>query len=457
MASTQRVGTDSRTLLSYQKQFHTQKRLADALFGLFRTLGSALQVDRVANIGLLTLTGQLLIKCAAYFGRSGTSYRLISTVGARDPSLLHLEVPADCVEIIRLLRSRGVLELPASASHPSLRTLRLHGFRSLFPLTDGDEPLGIIALGDKIVPGALTGEDLQILDAFGVVIAVSLKNSAAFEMVEQSRNALQRLNELKHEFLSHVSHEFRTPLTILKSTIEMVDVDPEVHEMQLSALARFEHLVNTMLMLNEVNASGMQLELRTVHARELVDAHIRPMVQKHGSFALHDELPDCNVTLDLFKIGTALESLLDNAVKFGAGTQSGEVSLYLSTRERVVEARSKAGHRVRNLEAGHLRLQPPPSPHTAGTDLVIEVKDKGIGIPPEEIEAIFHPFTQAINSPTRGVKGAGLGLAMARHIVDAHGGELFCRSAIERGTVFYLAIPLRRDDGNSAGAALTLL
>ena len=59
-----------------------QKRLADALFGLFRTLGSALQVDRVANIGLLTLTGQLLIKCAAYFGRSGTNYRLVSTVGA---------------------------------------------------------------------------------------------------------------------------------------------------------------------------------------------------------------------------------------------------------------------------------------------------------------------------------------------------------------------------------------
>src|SRR5262245_39960772 len=130
MASTDRVGIDSSTLLSYQKQFHTQKRLADALFGLFRTLGSALQVERVANIGLLTLTGQLLIKCAAYFGRSGTNYRLVSTVGARDAGLVHLELPADCVEIIRLVKSRSVLELPASASHPNLSKLRQHGFRS---------------------------------------------------------------------------------------------------------------------------------------------------------------------------------------------------------------------------------------------------------------------------------------------------------------------------------------
>jgi signal transduction histidine kinase len=452
MANTARVGIDSSTLLSYQKQFHTQKRLADALFGLFRTLGSALQVDRVANIGLLTLTGQLLIKCAAYFGRTDTHYRLVSTVGVRDPNLVQLEFPANCAEASHVFRTRSVLPIPDVASHPSLITLREHGFRSLFPLTDGEEPLGIIALGEKIVPGTLTAEDLQILDAFGVVIAVSLKNSAAYELMEQSRNQLQRLNELKHEFLSHVSHEFRTPLTILKSTIEMVEVDPEVHEMQRSAVARFEHLINSVLMLNEVNASGMQLELRTLHVRELVQEHLGPMVERHGCFELHDELPDCRVTLDLFKIGTALGSLLDNAVKFGAGTQSGEVSLYLSTRARVMAARSTAGHRVRNLEAGYLRVQPPPDPNAADTDLVIEVKDKGIGIPPEEMEAIFQPFTQAINSPTRGVKGAGLGLAMARHIVDAHGGELFCRSAVERGTVFYLVIPLRRSDGRATTA-----
>ena len=66
-----------------------------------------------------------------------------------------------------------------------MRDLKEHGFCNLFPLVDGSEPLGFIALGAKIVPGPLTAEDLQILDAFGVVISVSLKNSLAFELVEE--------------------------------------------------------------------------------------------------------------------------------------------------------------------------------------------------------------------------------------------------------------------------------
>ena len=443
MVGSSRISLDSSTLLAYQKQYHTQKRLADALFGLFRTLGSALQVERVANIGLLTLTGQLLIKCAAFFKRDNDgNYTLLSTVGARDPRLGELPLPGSLPALRTLFRERGILDLlqDQNQSEPSLKTLSEHGFCTLFPLADGHEPLGLIALGTKIVPGPLTAEDLQILDAFGVVISVSLKNSLAFALVEESRNELERLNEMKSEFLNHVSHEFRTPLTIIKTAIEMVDMDPEILEMQHSALARLERLVNSVLLLNEINSRGVQLERILVNSRSWVTHHVLPLIRPVGSFELHDELPDCTLEFDLFKISNALENLIENAVKFG--NSKGDISLYLNRRSAVIATLESASAEVMVLERGFLRPDKPLKSAARDTVLVIEVMDDGIGIPSHERKSIFQPFTQAANSPTRGVRGAGLGLAMAKRIVDAHGGEIFCRSAMEQGTAFYMAIPI---------------
>lgn len=442
MSSTTRLGLDHNTLLTYQKQYHTQKRLTDALFALFRTLGSALQVERVVNVGLLTLTGQLLIKCAGFLQRDGDTYRLVGTVGARDPRLADLQVSADVDEIAAVFQQRGVLDLEAVADRaPALAQLRAHGFHGLFPLVEGAEPLGIIILGDKIVPGPLAPEDLQILDAFGVVIAVSLKNSVAFQLVESSRNELERLNEMKGEFLSHVSHEFRTPLTIFKNIFEMIEVEPEIADMQRSALARLEHLIDSILLLNEINASGIKLEPQLLDGPAWVGHQVRSVLERHGRFEILSELPACKLEFDSFKVGIALESLASNAVKFAGETAPPELRLYLSTRTHVAARLRDPRRDVADLSPGWLRCDPPTDPADPEVMLVMEVKDAGIGIPRSEVEKVFQPFTQAVNSPTRGVRGAGLGLAMAKRIVDAHNGEIFVRSSLGQGTIFTIAIP----------------
>jgi signal transduction histidine kinase len=442
MTGTQRLGLDHNTLLAYQKQYHTQKRLTDALFALFRTLGSALQVERVVNVGLLTLTGQLLIKCAGFLQRDGDVYRLAGTVGARDPRLAELRLRADSPAIAAVFHQHGILDLEiALAQDPALAPLRAHGFRGLFPLVDGAEPLGIIALGDKIVPGALAPEDLQILETFGVVIAVSLKNSVAYQLVESSRNELERLNEMKREFLSHVSHEFRTPLTIFKNIFEMIEVEPEIADMQRSALARLEHLINSILLLNEINATGIKLEPQLLDGPAWIADQVRPILDRHGRFDVVSELPACKLEFDSFKVGIALESLASNAVKFAGEKAPPELRLYLSTRAHVAAKVHDARRDVADLSPGWLR--PPDAIDPAGAEivLVMEVKDAGIGIPRSEVEKVFQPFTQAVNSPTRGVRGAGLGLAMAKRIVDAHSGDIFVRSAVGQGTIFTIAIP----------------
>src|SRR5439155_26610124 len=99
-------------------------------------------------------TGQLLIKCAAFFQRQGDAYRLLATVGARDARLSDLEIPADLPQIVALFRDRTVLDLDlqGEGADPTLARLRRHGFHGLFSLSDGPEPLALIALGEKIVP-----------------------------------------------------------------------------------------------------------------------------------------------------------------------------------------------------------------------------------------------------------------------------------------------------------------
>ena len=442
MPETQRLGLDHDTLLAYQRQYHAQKRLADSLFTLFRTLGSALQVERVANVGLLTLHGQLLIKCAGFFQRQPDgSFRLLATVGSRDPSLAALDLPGDHPRIVQLFQHPALLDLSRlPADPPVFAQLQAHGFGSLFPLADGGEPLGIIALGQKIVPGPLSAEDLQILDAFGVVMAVSLRNSIAFQLVETSRNELERLNEMKHEFLSHVSHEFRTPLTVLQNILEMTEMEPEILEMSHGALARLEHLIDSVLLLNEINASGVKLEPQLLDGPSWVERQVRPLLARHGQFNIHCGLPPGMLEFDAFKLGLALDNLVNNAVKFG-GEEQPELGFYLSTRTYALRRMQDPVRDTTDLQLGFLRPGTPVAAGDPDVALVVEVRDQGIGIPRPEQESIFLPFTQAANSPTRGVRGAGLGLAMAKRIVDAHGGEIFCRSIVGVGSVFYIVVP----------------
>jgi signal transduction histidine kinase len=444
MPETQRLGLDHDTLLAYQRQYHAQKRLADSLFTLFRTLGSALQVERIANVGLLTLHGQLLIKCAGFFQRQESgSFRLLATVGARDPSLAALDLPGDHPRIVQLFQQHSLLDLSRlSALPPAFERLQAHGFGGLFPLADAGEPLGILALGNKIVPGPLTAEDLQILDAFGVVMAVSLRNSMAFQLVETSRNELERLNEMKHEFISHVSHEFRTPLTVLQNILEMTEMEDEIREMSHGALARLEHLIDSVLLLNEINSSGVKLEPQILDGPTWAEQQLRPLLERHGKIEWHDELPAGMLEFDAFKLGVAVDSVVENAFKFG-GRQPPEVRFYCSTRAAVAAGMEEARRYEADLEPGFLRPSGADGSPARPNDLmlIVEVRDDGIGIPRAEQVAVFQPFTQAVNSPTRGVRGAGLGLAMAKRIVDAHGGEIFCRSAVGQGTIFYLAVP----------------
>jgi hypothetical protein len=163
-------------LRSAQRLYLLEKRLAASLLGLLNTLQSDPHPDHVTNIALLTLVGQLVVRCAAYLrmGPDGI-FRLTTLYGGHDAALTGLILPDTSPVVISLFHQQRVLDLdPAEANvEPALWALRHAGLRYLYPITEIDMGRGIIALGEKFSGEPLDPHDAQVVSAVGVAITVS--------------------------------------------------------------------------------------------------------------------------------------------------------------------------------------------------------------------------------------------------------------------------------------------
>lgn len=233
--------------------------------------------------------------------------------------------------------------------------------------------------------------------------------------LQQALERLSELNQMKANFVANISHELRTPLTHVKGYIELMvseSLGPitseQKHALQVSqqSAARLEGLIDDLIMFSLASRGELSLRLESVDIGRLANMSVRAVEQKARDrgvsvHALVDkDLP--LVQADSQKISWALSQLLDNAIKF---TSSGG---------RVV---LKVQRETANL-------------------IIVSVTDTGIGIPPHRIEEIFEPFHQLDSSSTRKYGGAGIGLALVRQIVEAHGSMLEVDSLEGKGSTF---------------------
>jgi PAS domain S-box-containing protein len=231
---------------------------------------------------------------------------------------------------------------------------------------------------------------------------------------------VERANKLKSEFLASMSHELRTPINALigYSALLLDGVLGEVNARQSDALTRgraaAEHLlalINDILDLAKIEAGKMPLHLEEISLRDIileVTQQIEPMVRKKQlEFGIHvdDDCPP--IYTDRTKVKQVLLNLLSNAVKF---TNRGEVS---------VDAR---------CDAGGVR---------------IDVIDTGIGIRPNDLQAIWEDFRQVDQSRTREFGGTGLGLSITRKLLERLGGSVAVHSTYGEGSTFSVYLPLR--------------
>jgi PAS domain S-box-containing protein len=231
---------------------------------------------------------------------------------------------------------------------------------------------------------------------------------------------VERANKLKSEFLASMSHELRTPINALigYSALLLDGVLGEVNARQSDALSRgraaAEHLlalINDILDLAKIEAGKMPLHLEDVSLRDVileVAQQVEPMVRKKQLDFSIDVDEDCpSIYTDRTKVKQVLLNLLSNAVKF---TNRGQVS---------VDARCE-------------------------TDGVrIDVIDTGIGIRPNDLQAIWEDFRQVDQSRTREFGGTGLGLSITRKLLERLGGSVAVQSTYGEGSTFSVYLPLR--------------
>jgi two-component system phosphate regulon sensor histidine kinase PhoR len=254
------------------------------------------------------------------------------------------------------------------------------------------------------------------------VNAAAISNSAGERegtiLVFHDLTRLKQLERTREEFVANVSHELRTPLSLIKGYVEtLLDGarhDPEVAERFLKIIERnaqrLDLLIQDLLTISALESGRMKLNLLPVDLRPLVEkvfADLKPPAT-NKNVELVSTLPELAATADANRLEQVLANLLDNAIKYG-------------------RAQGKVTVGGRKIDGGRIEMF---------------VQDDGPGIPPEALDRVFERFYRVDKARSREQGGTGLGLSIVKHIVQAHGGEVWVKSEPGKGATFFFTLPL---------------
>jgi signal transduction histidine kinase len=248
------------------------------------------------------------------------------------------------------------------------------------------------------------------------------------EQLERANQELAVASRAKDEFLSHVSHELRTPLNSILGFTKMIldglcSSPEEQAELLRDVFSSAQHLlalVDDILDIRRIEAGKMSLRIENVDLRELLDSTL-PLVAIQAAergLRLRNETTEAPLPVvwaDAMRLRQVLLNLLNNAIKF---TLQGSITV-------------------------RVRTAPEPSDESSPRLIRLEIEDTGIGVPLEKREAAFDEFVQFDQIESRRFRGAGLGLAISRRLVELMGGRIGLEGGREgQGTLAWLVVPI---------------
>ncbi len=374
---------------------------------------------------------------SAMMGADGSSILLTDRERGELNFFIALGEKAKQLKNITLAKGEGIAGFVAETGLPmvvsdarrenrfSMRVDRATGFKTrsiaCVPLKVRGELKGVIEVVSKKA-GAFGDKELDMLTAIAGPVAVMIDNAKLIQEVKALHDRLGEATRLKGEMLATMTHEMRTPINIVIGNLDLV-------------------LRGFLGELTEKQRKCLDTAMRNSgEALNLVSSLLDLSRFEAGQYVVHVEefrLEDLWTELELlFQIG-----LSGKAVEL-SWTVDGPLPALSTDRMKVKEILGNiVFNAVKYTDKGHIRVT--AAPVQSGEQIAIEVADTGVGIPKESLPFIFEPFRQMEGSATRSLGGVGLGLAIAKRLLDLLHGKVDVASDMGKGTTFRITVPAR--------------
>jgi PAS domain S-box-containing protein len=310
----------------------------------------------------------------------------------------------------------------------------------------------------------LHNESGQLISVLSLVLDVTARKRAEEERAEllvserEARRQAEEADRLKDEFLATLSHELRTPLTsvlgwaiLLRSgEVQEANIARAIETIERNARSQ-ARLIDDLLDVSRIITGNLRLDLRSINLAPIVEAAIQALgptaEAKNIQLQMKFDSESCLVKGDQNRLRQVIWNLLMNAIKFTppGGSVNVRLECVVPSQTFNVQRQTETRNPQSEIsESSPLPLPPAPTPYVRLT-----VTDTGVGIPESFLPFVFDRFRQAEGSISRQQGGLGLGLAVARHLVDLHGGNIRAESrGPQQGSTFTVELPLaseRRD------------
>jgi signal transduction histidine kinase len=340
-----------------------------------------------------------------------------------------VKIPVDARSIAGAVFKSGEVHCTNDLEHdpytnPELRRLFRAENAIFAPLKTESETLGVVTAINR--PGGFGREEIDAMTSFADVASLLLKNARLYATLTGTVEELRRSSRLKDHFLQNVNHELRTPLTAIVGWTDLFTEERVDEKTLRRGLAQIRQsgrvllaLIDDLLDLARMDRGSLSLDRKLLQLPDVIQRSIdtvRMMAEGRSVSIILAPLPAplAPIRADPLRLQQVLWNLLVNAIKFSR----------------------RHGRVIVRVERESERY-------------LISVEDDGIGIPASEVPHVFERFRQVDGSPTRQHAGMGIGLALARSLVELHGGTIWADSVVGKGSRFTFTLPIRTGDRRS--------
>ena len=330
------------------------------------------------------------------------------------------------------------LKIIKHIKYPASRfTFTLFQFDNMFaPISLSDNFFGCIEIFKET---SFTPEDATCFQTIVQQVSLPLKSATLYQELIETNHKLEKLERLKSEFISIVSHELRTPLTSIKNSLdilmsgrcgEITSAADKFLSMAMRNVQRLSGIINDLLDLSKIEAGKMDFNFAPVNINTVIDYVKSALseVAKSKGLTIITDTPDNlpEITADSQRLEQVLTNLVSNAIKFTPENKTIKISSSIVNSKDI---------KINEYFKDSINL-------AEGDYIEVCVEDEGIGIAQKDLLHAFDKFAQIENSLSRKAGGTGLGLPIAKQLLEAHHGAIWCDSELNKGSKFYFVIPV---------------